>query len=412
MPRPLMSFILVVSALSPATLLGQDAARVRLEREAAGQAAQADKLLKAGRHAAALKLYRAEFASRKTLGDARYEAFALRGIGCCLVEIGDEVGAVDAFIEARKLDANRDDKGYEGYDGLLLAKTYVRLGRHADAESALERAMPKLDQAIDRDHECDARICLVTVRLRLGQAEKAQADARRAIALAEDLDDPRRLADAWLGSGLIAHELDRLSLALERIQDARDAYREQNRRSDLALATRHLAHLSYRLGGLDRAARRFAEAIAIHAKLGDRESESTDRLDLATIHLDRGDPVAAIREAALARDGFKDLGNEVSEIDALVVLAQAHSRETDGLEPACAALKETTLLGSKTYRDAPKEQIRLLLLSAEMEHRLQRRSEVAAQLDVARTLATKAEDKSLRDLVDQTQARLVAAPIK
>ncbi len=406
MSRLISISVILAMALLSSIVLGQDPARVRLEREAAGQAAQADKLFKAGQHAAALKIYRAERESRKTLGDARYEAFALRGIGCCLSELGAEDEAVEAFLAARELDANRDDKGFEGFDGLLLAKVHLRKGRPAEAVAALEQAIPKLDQAIDRDHECDARICLLTAKLRLGQADKAQGDAARSMSLAEELDDPRRLADAWLGSGLIDHELGRYGLAAERIQDARDAYRDQSRPSDEAVATRHLADLSYRLGRPDRAARRFKEAITLHAKLGDRGAEADDRLDLASILLELGDFALAINEASLARDSFAAQGDQRSRIDAMVVLAQAQSLGKGGLEAASATVKQAIGFGETTFRDSPAEQVRLLVLSAELEGGLKRPSEVTNRLDEASRIAAKVNDKSLRDVVDRARARL------
>ena len=401
----LAAIAIAIAVFAPTISLAQDIGRVRLEREAAGQAAQADKLYKAGQHAAALKLYLAERESRKVLGDGRYEAFALRGIGCCLGELGDDDGAIEAFAAARELDLGRADKGFEGYDGLLLADAQLRKGLPAEAVATLERAIPSLDQAIDRDHECDAQLSLVTARLRLGQTDKARPDAARAIALAEELDDPKRLADAWLCAGQVELELGRLSLALERIQDARDAYREQDRPTELAAATRHLAHLSYRLGHRDRAARRFEEVIALDTKLDNHASEADDRLTLATIRADLDDPAAAIREATLARDGFVALGDEPSRIEAMVVIAQSQSR-TD-LVAASATIDEAIERGVQAHREAPAEQVRLLLLSAELLDRLRRPTEVLTRLQSAQTLATKAGDKVSFDAIERACARLV-----
>src|SRR5882724_11868208 len=86
---------LLIGAFSTAS--AQDAGQERVAKEASAQAAQADKLLKAGQYGAALKLYRAERDSRKALGDARYEAYALRGIGCCLVALDEDEEAIASF---------------------------------------------------------------------------------------------------------------------------------------------------------------------------------------------------------------------------------------------------------------------------------------------------------------------------
>ena len=90
--------------------------RGRLETEAIGQAAEADRLFKAGDFAAALPIYEAERTSSAALGDLRFEAYAARAIGCCHERLGDLDAAIAAWESARALDARRDDRGFEGYD--------------------------------------------------------------------------------------------------------------------------------------------------------------------------------------------------------------------------------------------------------------------------------------------------------
>ena len=175
-PRTGIAVLLVATSVGSA----QDVSRSRIEREASAQAAQADKLFKAGRFEAALKLYRAEADSRKTIGDARYEAYAHRGVGCCLVGLKDDASAIDEFRAAMAIDASRDDPGFAGYDGLLIAQAQLRLGRAGDAVETLAKALPRLGQAVDRDHECDARVCLTHARVALGEPGKAVPDAARA----------------------------------------------------------------------------------------------------------------------------------------------------------------------------------------------------------------------------------------
>ncbi len=249
--------------------LAQDAARSRIEREASAQAAQADRLFKAGRLEAALKLYRAEADSRKALGDARYEAYAHRGIGCCLVGLKDDESAIGAFRAAMAIDDGRDDPGFAGYDGLLIAQAQLRLSRSKEAVETLTKALPRLGQAVDRDHECDARACLAQALVALDAPAKAAPEAARALALARELDDSPRLANAWLALGLADRDLGRLGPASMRLQDARDAYRDQSRDADYGLVTGLLADVSRRLGRDNLAATFFDEAAAVHAKLGD-----------------------------------------------------------------------------------------------------------------------------------------------
>lgn len=402
----------VVLAVAAARVTGQGVDRGRIEREASAQAAQADKLFKAGRYDAALRLYRAERESRKALGDARYEAYASRGIGCCLFELGDPEAALDAFRAALAADLGRDDRGFAGYDGLLLGRTELRLNRPADAVATLEAALPRLDQAVDRDHECEARIELVAARLALGAPARALADAARARDLARDLDDARLLAGAWHALGRVDRDLGRLGPALMRLQDARDAYRDQDRPEDRALATNDLADVAYRLGHRDRAAGLFEEAAALHAKLGDPSAEADDRLDLASVRLDLGDPAASAREAALARDGFLAADDEPSAISAMVVLARAQSLSgaKDALATAAATVRDALDRSARAHREAPADRVRLLLLSADLESRLGRATETSARLAEAARLADSANDPLLRSAVTAATARLAPKP--
>ena len=82
----LYSVAILAAWLTGSVSVGQDVNRSRVETEAAGQAAEADRLYKAGKFAEALPLYEAEQMSRHALGDLRYEAYAWRGVGCCRVE--------------------------------------------------------------------------------------------------------------------------------------------------------------------------------------------------------------------------------------------------------------------------------------------------------------------------------------
>jgi tetratricopeptide (TPR) repeat protein len=409
MPVPGLRVALLACFLSmnaSSAAYAQEAGQDRLAKEASAQAAQADKLLKAGQFVAALKLYRAERDSRKTLGDARYEAYALRAIGCCLVGLGEDEEAIASFREARTIDANRDDKGFEGYDGLLIAQAERRLDRPADAVATLGQALPKLGQAVDRDHERDARLELAGALIDLGEPDKARPESARAVTLAEELDDARRLADAWWVDGVVERDLGRLGPALERLLDARDAFREQGREVELARTTRVLADLSVRLGHPERAARRFEEAATFHAKLGDAMGEAEDRLDLASVRLDLGDSAAAIREAIRARDGFLGEGDDKAAIEAQVVLAQAQSRAKDGLADAAATVRDALERSARVHRDAPAERLRLLLLSAELEHRLGRKADVTARLDAAKSLAAGSRDEGLQRAVAAAVTRL------
>ena len=170
----MISGLLLVSLLitnDPPSLSPAD--RERLEVEARSQSAEADRLFKARSFAEALQLYEAERASRKLLGDPRYEAYAVRAMGCCLSELGTEDDAVAAWQDAVKLDGGRSDKGYEGYDHLLIAQSLIRRDRLTEGVKALCKAIPLLSTAVDRDHEADAQLFLGAALIKLGRPDEA-----------------------------------------------------------------------------------------------------------------------------------------------------------------------------------------------------------------------------------------------
>src|SRR4051794_5083654 len=94
--------------------------RERTESEARGQAAEADRLFKQRDFAAALPFYTAERAARAALGDLRYEAYALRAIGCCHDRLGGFEAPIEGWTGATAIDSRREGRGVEGYDRLFI----------------------------------------------------------------------------------------------------------------------------------------------------------------------------------------------------------------------------------------------------------------------------------------------------
>ena len=74
----------------------------------------------------------------QALGDLRYEAYALRAIGLCHAELGDDEAAIEWLSRARLIDVKRDDPGYAGYDLFLIGQAELRLDRPLDGIKTLE----------------------------------------------------------------------------------------------------------------------------------------------------------------------------------------------------------------------------------------------------------------------------------
>ena len=329
----------LLSSFWTAGVLAQEAPpargdRARVEAEARGQAAEADRLLKGGEFAAALPLYEAERASRAALGDRRYEAYAARAVGCCKAGLGDDDDAILAWRDAAKLDAGRDDPGFEGYDWLLIGAAHFRRGRTADAEAALKKALPKLSQAQDRDHEADARLLTARCLLVTNRPAEAEPHAARAVALADALADPERRASGRHLSGLAAARTGRPAVAVDRLTEARGALIKLARAADAAAAGYALAEALIDLGRLTDASAALDAAATGHASAGDDAAAAADLELRAAVLADLEDFAAACSTARRAADARLAAADTPGRVEALVSLASYHVQAGEPVKAA------------------------------------------------------------------------------
>jgi tetratricopeptide (TPR) repeat protein len=381
--------------------------RGRVEAEARGQAAEADRRFKEGDYAGALPLYQAERASRAALGDQRYEAYAIRATGCCLAELGRHDEAIDAWTDARRIDSKREDPGFEGYDCLLIGNLELGRGRPRAAEKALREALPKLSQAVDRDHESDARRLLGRVLTVTGRATEAGPYFVRAWDLAAELNDARRLADVGADWGLTAIDLGAPGHAAELWDDARRAFAELGLAPAAALMDRKLGDALLDLGLPKAAAARVEEAARAHERLNDPRMLADDLGFLAELRAAAGDLKAAIGLAQRALEADRDADDPEGERDDLVTLA--HYQGLSGAwRDSAATLADAVKL---VRRDGePVDQVRLLLLAATVEQRAGKSDRERALLDEAERTAREAKDKGLVEAVAQARKGATAPP--
>ncbi len=399
MTRAIVLGGLALALLAPtARVRGQEVDRGRIQAQAAGQAAEADRLFKRGEWEPAMALYEAERASRAALGDDRYEAYALRAIGLCRAELGDDEAAIDAWKQARALDLKRDDKGYAGYDDFLAAQAEVRLGRPTDAIKTLDRAFPLLSEAVDRDHEADARLVMTRTLVTLGRSREARPHVARALSLAEGLADAWRIADAWASAGQVEGALGNLSMALERFSDAQDAFEQQGRAADAAWMETVTGSTLVLLGRPGPALARFEEAARLHQHLEDGGALAEDLTAIAGLHLEAGRPDPALAAGRRAVESARDADDREREVEARVRLAQVEARRGDW-KAAAETLDEAVTLIRQVARDDPAEQVRVLLTAAETDRRAGLHPRALDRLEAARRLADDPALPALRQAV-------------
>ena len=255
-----LSFGCLVAGACASPAIAQETDRGRASADAASQANEADRLFKLGEFEAALPLYEAERASRVTTGDLRYEAYALRAIGICRGELGDDIAAIASWRQAYVLDLKRDDPGYAGYDDFLIAQAEFRLGQTGDAIATMERALTRLTGAADRDHETDALLALTRILVVSGAAEKARPRVARALDLAQKANDAWRVADSLASMGQVEGALGHPDQALESFSKAQKAFDAQGRAAEAAWMETTSASALVLLNRPDQALARFEKA--------------------------------------------------------------------------------------------------------------------------------------------------------
>ncbi len=401
---------LAILLIGPEHSTAQEIDKGRAEAQAAGQAAEADRLFKLGQFDAALPIYEAERASRAALGDVRYEAYALRAIGICKAELGDDESAIESWNAARVLDVKREDRGYAGYDDFLIAQAELRLGRDERGIATLLRGLPLLSQAVDRDHEADARLVLTRTLVALGRAEEARPHVDRAMALAGELNDAWRLADGWASSGQVEGALGRISAAIERFSDAQEAFEQQGRAAEAAWMETATASSLVLLGRPDLALARFEEAAKLHEHLEDGGSLSEDLAATAGLQLEAGRLDEALKAAGRAVDEATKADDRPREVEARVRLAQVQGARGDW-PAAVATLDEAVPLMRQVARDDPAERVRLLLTLADANHRAKLDPAALERLEAARAIAEESKLAPLIQVVAEARRRFEARDV-
>lgn len=392
--------VLLALILVGTTVRGDEPARDQVETEAMGQAAEADRLFKEGDFAAALPLYEAERASRTKLGDLRYEAYAARAIGCCHERLGDLEAAITAWKAARSLDAKRDDRGFEGYDWLLIGQAQLHLDQVKTGVESLTRSLPLLSQAIDRDHEADARLLLGCALTEQGEFDPAARHLERSLELAHHLDDPKREAAALAQMGRTDLTRNAPGPAAEWLSEAREAFLTLGNDLEAAAMDRLLGDALMALDLPEVAFARVERAAKAHERLEAPAFLGDDLQFLAGIRTDLGDLPAARKLARRAVAAFQAAEEPTGEIDALVVLARGHSLDNDWTAAASAL---TPALALVRLHGEPADQVRLLLLAADIERRAKQVERSTTLLDEAQSIARQSENGALKRMVAEAQ---------
>jgi tetratricopeptide (TPR) repeat protein len=170
--------------------------------------------------------------------------------------------------------------------------------------------------------------------------EAAREDVERALELAESMEDPRALGEAYFQASLIAERDGHWVLARTYAERAKAQYEELSDRMIVGKLLNNLGGLEFLLGKPDKAVSRLREAFALALDHGDDDDVATVLSSLAQVALKTGDPASAQEHAehALLRLGGRE--DRIEEIgNARLVLGRALLAQ-ERLEESEAALAE------------------------------------------------------------------------
>ena len=183
------------------------------------------------------------------------------------------------------------------------------LGRHQDARDHAEKVLDAWQRLGDRKRLADTWNEIGLVSGPAGRTDEARRAFERAIELAEQLDDPFRLA--YLRGNLCL--VDLMENQLRRGVDCYAAALPTVRRvGDFETESAYLLNMAQaqrRLGELDDARKLYGRALEIQTNAGLKKLEAKTLNNLAGLHLDRGDLEAALDAFRRAAAGFEQLAD-------------------------------------------------------------------------------------------------------
>jgi len=217
----------------------------------------------------------------------------------------------------------------------LISSLATSLALFAEALTLVERSQLPSDPL---------RVAILTWRSRCYRRQRdyeaAREDVEGALELAESMEDPKALAEAYFQASLIAERDGHWVLARTYAERSKVRYEELNDRMNVGRLLNNLGGLEFLLGKPQVALARLQEAFRLTLEHGSDDDVATVVSSLAQVYLKTGDASAAEEHA---RHALRRLGEREDRIDeignARLVLGRS-LLEQGRLEEADAALSE------------------------------------------------------------------------
>ena len=151
--------------------------------------------------------------------------------------------------------------------------------------------------------------------------------AKRQLALAKEIDDPRRHAQALNNIGLVYDNLGERRRALEYYEQALPIRREVGDRSGEATTLNNIGAVYDNLGERRRALEYYEQALPIRREVGDRSGEATTLNNIGAVYANLGERRRALEYYEQALPISREVGDRTGESVTLYNMAMVYEKE-------------------------------------------------------------------------------------
>ena len=320
--------------------------RGRLE----GAVARAEALIEAGK----IEEAREDYESLPEL-----EVRVLYGTARTLMRFGEARQALELLNQARAIVEGPDFSDVERAD-VLLGLGICRLGL-SSVQTALALFNEALSLAERSGLPCDAlRSKILSWRSRCWRHhrdyEAAREDVERALELAEAVQDPRTIGEAYFQASIVADREGHWVLARSYAEKAKSAYEQLTDKVNVGRLTNNLGMLHFLLGKPEQAIDQLKEAFKIALDTGNQADAAQAVSSLAQVHLRTGNPELAeeqVRHALQLLDGREDFLDEIGGSHLVLGRALLEQERLDEAEQEFVSAERCfEQLGNASFRAA------------------------------------------------------------
>ena len=321
--------------------------------------ARADALMEERRYEDAVEAYRATYAAVLATSSPQLRVRLLAGEGIALAHHGEPRAALDLLNEARGLVED------ESFSDLDRADVLYRLGICRYRLSSISTAVSLFDEALVLAERsglpCDElRAGIFGWRSRCYRRQRdfeaAREDVERALELAESMQHPRALGEAYFQASVLAERGGHWVLARTYAERAKAQYEVLAEQREVGRLHNNLGGLEFSLGRPEQAIAHLKQAFAAALEVGMQQDAATAISSLAQVHLRTGDPAKAEEQALHALEIIDEREDMLDEIgNARLVLGRAlieQNRLDDAERELGAADEAFAKLSSASHRAA------------------------------------------------------------